>query len=423
MKSSVSVPVLSAVTLAIFMMGAHGFVQFSLFPDHVLPEAVFKALLEHPPYDRFLAYGGILPLSVLLLWNSSRQEMREFLSGAKPFLLFLGWAGLSLSWSVAPGLGSKKLVLVVLGLLFALATEVRFKDRELLMISLVSSFLIVYVGLLTEVWVGGFHPWEEGYRFSGLFQPNQMAANLVVLLLSLLLGLRIWPSKQASLICLVVPTLCLLVLTGSRTMGLAMAAAVLMAQMHSGLAKHSGKSVALILVSAFGIFLTLLLTQPDLSGRGPLWRSLLAEAGSRPLVGFGYGSFWSLEQMQKIWHDHHWAVPNAHSQYLDILLSVGIVGFCLFFYWFGHKFHHSLKHPHSLRQRMAACHFTLFLVSSLTESFYNTPMTPISLFFFCFCLSGRVTPDGPKVLTSSKIEKWIVLALLIGALLIPIQRI
>jgi exopolysaccharide production protein ExoQ len=66
----------------------------------------------------------------------------------------------------------------------------------------------------------------------------------------------------------------------------------------------------------------------SLTGRVPLWQSLLQVAAERPLTGYGYGAFWLGENPVAgyIWDVIGWPAPEAHNSYIDLLLQVGVPG-------------------------------------------------------------------------------------------------
>jgi exopolysaccharide production protein ExoQ len=69
-----------------------------------------------------------------------------------------------------------------------------------------------------------------------------------------------------------------------------------------------------------------------LTGRTELWSILLVSIQQRFWLGYGFDSFWqglqgdSLNVIRAV----GWLVPTAHNGYLDLLLSVGIIGLILF---------------------------------------------------------------------------------------------
>ncbi|EPX85734.1 O-antigen polymerase [Salipiger mucosus DSM 16094] len=69
-----------------------------------------------------------------------------------------------------------------------------------------------------------------------------------------------------------------------------------------------------------------------LTGRVPLWALVDPEIAARPLLGYGYGVFWSEASPEAwmIWEKILWQAPHAHNGYRDLLLGVGIPGLVLF---------------------------------------------------------------------------------------------
>ncbi len=69
---------------------------------------------------------------------------------------------------------------------------------------------------------------------------------------------------------------------------------------------------------------------PTLTGRTTLWAVLLIEVLRRPLLGFGYGAFWS--DQSSVGANVGllaWDAAHAHSGYLEIALDLGAVGVVL----------------------------------------------------------------------------------------------
>lgn len=69
-----------------------------------------------------------------------------------------------------------------------------------------------------------------------------------------------------------------------------------------------------------------------LTGRWEVWTEALRAIRLKPILGFGYDSFWdpTLSRTRYVWHMIGWAAPNAHSGYLELLLGVGTVGTVLY---------------------------------------------------------------------------------------------
>ena len=68
----------------------------------------------------------------------------------------------------------------------------------------------------------------------------------------------------------------------------------------------------------------------NLSNRLPLWQELMDSVQQRPILGYGYGAFWTAERAARISRDQGWPVPHAHNTYLDQVISLGVVGGALY---------------------------------------------------------------------------------------------
>lgn len=73
----------------------------------------------------------------------------------------------------------------------------------------------------------------------------------------------------------------------------------------------------------------------DLSGRMELWHSVIAMIHKKPMLGFGFSGFWrgASDESALVESQIGWSPVYAHNGYLEITLSLGIVGLLLFA-WF-----------------------------------------------------------------------------------------
>jgi exopolysaccharide production protein ExoQ len=71
--------------------------------------------------------------------------------------------------------------------------------------------------------------------------------------------------------------------------------------------------------------------RPDLTTRVPMWQDLISMV-DRPLIGFGYESFWLGDRREYM--ISRWAVDDqAHNGYLEMYLQLGIIGVLFVFWW------------------------------------------------------------------------------------------
>src|SRR5690606_21925968 len=58
-----------------------------------------------------------------------------------------------------------------------------------------------------------------------------------------------------------------------------------------------------------------------LTGRLPIWTHVLAYVGEHPLQGYGFDAFWTPKHLLEFAR-LGWSIPNAHSVYMDLSLSL-----------------------------------------------------------------------------------------------------
>lgn len=66
----------------------------------------------------------------------------------------------------------------------------------------------------------------------------------------------------------------------------------------------------------------------SLSGRVPLWESVIEEIPQRLILGTGWSGFWNgwFSPAHDVWLLHGWLPPSAHNQLLDFITQLGLVG-------------------------------------------------------------------------------------------------
>ena len=64
----------------------------------------------------------------------------------------------------------------------------------------------------------------------------------------------------------------------------------------------------------------------SLSGRMIIWRDVGDYIGQRPILGYGYGGFWTPTHVSVISEKEDQAIPNSHSTYIEYLVTLGPLG-------------------------------------------------------------------------------------------------
>jgi exopolysaccharide production protein ExoQ len=105
-----------------------------------------------------------------------------------------------------------------------------------------------------------------------------------------------------------------------------------------------------------------------LTGRTEVWADVLPAWELHPLLGYGFGSFWTDARRQL------YDIPTAHNGYLDILLELGEVGLGFYVVWLlscARQLHRTLAQDYDWAS-FGICLLLMALVYNITESALNT---------------------------------------------------
>ena len=93
-----------------------------------------------------------------------------------------------------------------------------------------------------------------------------------------------------------------------------------------------GGLAILTYATAPGLLLSLVGKDETLTGRTDIWAQLLDAIGQKPVVGYGYLAFWGLDSEPRYWLARavDWNAPSGHNGWLDLAISLGLVGAVLF---------------------------------------------------------------------------------------------
>ncbi len=114
-------------------------------------------------------------------------------------------------------------------------------------------------------------------------------------------------------------------------------------------------------------------TVESLTGRLPLWHYLTARIAERPLVGKGFGAFWTGNEFANAFNYVRWMATAAHNGFIDELLATGAVGLAAFLVFWGFGLAWSVKlmqQPGCRRSgALVMSWLLLFLLLNTTDSF------------------------------------------------------
>lgn len=291
-------------------------------------------------------------LAVLASVVLSRIRDKPFHLERRWRLLMLGFAGiacLGAFQSDYPVLTLKKLGLLAIFVLLAVAYNKRFSMREVVWLALFSSLIFVGVGVAAEISLKTFTPFVADYHFQGTDMYNftgWQIGTLIIAAMTLSGSKSIGRARLLAILLFAVP---LMLLTKSREANAGLLVAILAYRyLVSGKRTIAWVVWGLLVLAAVSPIVSggrtadmwrrvILLGRTGatedastLTGRTPVWETLIGYAVARPLTGYGYGSFWTPARIQAISEEQGWVVTDSHLGYLDVLLQVGIVGAVLF---------------------------------------------------------------------------------------------
>ena len=261
-------------------------------------------------------------------------------------------AVISIFWSAIPSKTISRGIAIVGTTLFGLYLASRYSMKQQLQlfawmygIAIILSF--IFVGVLPKYGVmSGLH---EG-KWRGIYNHKNTLGKVICPGIIIFLLLAIDSKKKGWLLWLGFLLSLFLLLRSTSTSSLLNAVMLLAASlcyrvfrwrddwMIPGLISviTIGGSLYLFLSTNSELFLTSLGKDTTLTGRGDMWPYIFEMIGKSPLLGYGYGAFWSGPDTPSyyIWQTTGWNPPNSHNGFLDLWLHLGLLGLCLFIFEF-----------------------------------------------------------------------------------------
>ena len=290
---------------------------------------------------------GALGMYTFLRRDRGSLRKADLLVGL--LLSFLLWTALSLIWTEEPGLTFRRLSALLMLCLGAFALMRYFSVRDMVWFVFFFTGFYLTAGLFAELALGTFRPLIGDYRFAGTCSPNMQGINCGLLMLTAMFLRDTTGRRRTYLLAAALAALIFLVLTKSRTSLVCAILAlffywsfVLPASRKLMFTLCLGVSLCLFLFFAneivFSAFEESILLGRDsdsgsvteLTGRVSLWEECLTYAKERPLLGYGYGGFWTPSRTDQVSMAQGWPISAAHSAYLDLLLGVGPLGVVIY---------------------------------------------------------------------------------------------
>jgi exopolysaccharide production protein ExoQ len=304
-------------------------------------EEKFDYVTGSSAYETALAicygFAGILALVHL-------RQVVGVVRRSKPLLAMIALALASALWAENPSLAMRRSLALLGGTLIGVLMAARFttpdrlKFLSFLLRSLAVGSLIFAIFLPRYgVTQGLLHAGD----WVGLFsQKNGLGAYAALGLL-----VEVFCSGRVrTKICWSALYFLLLIKSGSASPLVTVIATLVLTSIFMRLRRRHKLSLRAIVLSVTAITLLCLMAgfgsglvqaalgrSTDLSGRGELWRALIPTILMHPLLGYGYGAFWAggSREYFDVARNIHWIPSFAHNGYLEIMVSLGIVGLIL----------------------------------------------------------------------------------------------
>ena len=296
---------------------------------------------------RFVAFSMIGLFGVVGLLRHGQNCLRINRALGWLALFYVLWASLSVVWAEDVFLTLRRVVILWMLCLGALAVGKHFSLRDIILWLFFTTAAYLVLGIAFEIALGTLRPMALDYRFMGTLHPNHQGINCALLVLTGFAAGRTEKRGGAFYIVGAFMGIGFLVLTGSRTAFAGGLAALLV---YGNLVLPRSHKLALILATGTGFCLLgllfgeaifpalgkgLLLGRTDsetysFTGRLPMWMEALDFTEGRLFQGYGYMSFFTPSRIAEISSTQGWGIGELHSTYLELILGLGIIGLIAF---------------------------------------------------------------------------------------------
>jgi exopolysaccharide production protein ExoQ len=339
---------LSALVLGVAFFASEHNVRQSLKNDFTEDADEMIATAEGGSPLRRLAFASLAVAGVAAFWFATERALPRPSVVGLLLAATLGWCFLSMLWAQDFGMCVRRLLVLGFCTVGVVGLSSRLTLRELCLVALLVSWALVAIGVCCEIALGTFRPWSGEYRFSGTVHPNTQGAYLACLCFSsACLGVQDL-SRRKWYWLLTAAAMVLLVLTKSRTSTFGVVATLGAIGLLLNRPRVGLTAVAtLVFLGAAGL-LVLLLSGIDadallakiafmgreeetesFNGRTTIWPAVGYYIDRSFWIGYGFESFWTPSMIAEITAECQWPVREAHSAYLDTMLSVGAIGLAL----------------------------------------------------------------------------------------------
>jgi len=253
-------------------------------------------------------------------------------------------APVSALWSQDPANSLRRGVFLVLGTLFAFYLVRRFSGQQLAQVFVMTGVFAGAIGIVTSIFFPqvGIDTFNGG-AWQGIFRSKNGCSQIMLFLMTPAIVITFSSSYMNLMRYLLIAfTALFLVMSNAKTAWVLAPGYLLLMGGLSWLKKVNRRDALFLLFALFACLLLLLIgvsyllplileslgKDPTISGRIPLWVSAMASALKRPLLGYGYASFWTgmRGESLNIFTTTRFETYQAQNGILEIWLELGAVG-------------------------------------------------------------------------------------------------
>jgi exopolysaccharide production protein ExoQ len=130
-----------------------------------------------------------------------------------------------------------------------------------------------------------------------------------------------------------------------------------------------------------------------LTGRTDVWASLFPAAMREPILGFGFGGFWTRATREMF------RISEAHNGYLEVILELGFVGlflFSMFLLSCGRKAHRALAYDFDWGA-LWVCYLLMAVLHNVAESSLSAFTSHLTAVLMFLTVSSKASSNTPGV--------------------------
>ncbi len=337
--------------------------------------------------------------------------------------VLMGVVVASVSWSIDPGMTSRRAVAVIFTTLGGVVIASRYDWPELMEV-MATAFGVLAVGsLFVAVAVPGFGVMHEIFpgAWRGLWADKNalggyMAQGFAIFVSAAVLNPRHrlrWAGFACLAFLLVLAStsktslVALILGLGAITFVALVKRGPAMAVAATFLAMVGALALACFIVFASDVFFALLGKDATLTGRTAIWAGIIRQVETRPWTGFGYGVVWSDRSgwgpYAWISHDAKFTAQHAHNSWLETWLGVGYIGLAVWVLLFVETWVKALWAAYTNPGGWFAAPFlVIYTISTMTESvafiYHDFIWVMFAIIASRLAMPGSVAVDAtPKV--------------------------